>query len=214
MKTETKILGLGLIITLIVLFGGIFLVSSNQPSKTIGGQKQYDIDYSKGEKIGSDSAKIKLVEFSDFQCPACLAAEPFVKRIKDNYSTDVQFIYRHFPLTQHKHSKEAAIFATAASNQNKFWQTHDKLFETQDQWSQSPNATPFFMDLAKSLGLNETKLKQDMESTDIKKKVEDDISDGFGVNVNSTPTFLLNGRKLELESFGDLEKIINEELKK
>lgn len=213
MKTETKILGFGLIATLIILFGGIFLVSKQSP-KTVGDQTQYQIDYSKGEKIGSESAKVKLVEFSDFQCPACLAAEPFVKRIRENYPADVQFIYRHFPLTQHKHSKQAAIFAQAAQNQGKFWQLHDKLFETQDQWSPLPNATPYFMGLAQSLGLDETKLKQDMESSEVAKKIEDDINDGFGVGVNSTPTFLLNGRKLELGSFGDLEKLINEEIKK
>src|SRR3972149_7798295 len=106
MTTETKWLGVILIITVVLLFGGVFLLSRGQSSKAIEGTNVSQIDYSKGQKVGSDSAKVKVVEFSDFQCPACLAAEPYVKKLRADYPDQVQFIYRHFPLPQHTYGKE------------------------------------------------------------------------------------------------------------
>lgn len=217
MKIETKVLGIILIITLVLLFGGIFFLSRNQPSTgTVEGESIVQIDYNKGQKIGSDSAKIKVVEFSDFECPACLSAEPNVKKLRSDYSEqEVQLIYRHFPLTQHIHSRQVATLAEAAGQQGKFWEMHDKLFETQTQWTilSKDDATAFFLSLAKNLGLDENKIKQDLEENAYKLKIEDDIAEGQRLGVNSTPTFFVNGRKLNLKVFDDLNTVVAQELK-
>ncbi|MDZ4209773.1 MAG: thioredoxin domain-containing protein, partial [Candidatus Curtissbacteria bacterium] len=94
MTKETKWLGTILIATLILLFGGIFLLSRGSSSKAVAGVTVSQIDYSKGQKIGSDSAKVRVVEFSDLQCPACLAAEPSVKKMLATYPDQMQLIYR------------------------------------------------------------------------------------------------------------------------
>lgn len=215
---ETKILGGILIFTAIVLFGGIFLLSNQSSSKTTQtSETVVQIDYSKGQKIGSDSAKVKLVEFSDFQCPACAAAEPLVEKIRNTYPKDqVQIIYRHFPLPQHTHGKEAASVAESAGQQGKFWPMHDKLFETQSQWSELGNneATAFFLNLSRQLGLDENKIKQAAQDSAIQAKIEADAAEGQRVGVNSTPTFFVNGKKLNLQSFDDLNNAVSEELKK
>ncbi len=213
MKTETKILGTILIITLVLFLGGIYFLSKTSTTNPTKETKVLQIDYSKGQKIGSDSAKVKLVEFSDFQCPACLAAEPVVRAIRDS-NLQVQLIYRHFPLPQHSHGKQAANLAEAAGEQGKFWQMHDALFETQSQWSALPDATAFFNDLVKQLGLDETKVKTSLEKGTFNSKIADDIAEGQTLGVNSTPTFFINGQKLNLQSFDDLNTVINEELKK
>ncbi|MBI2314749.1 DsbA family protein [Candidatus Daviesbacteria bacterium] len=215
MKTETKVLGIILIITLVLLFGGIFLLSKQGLSGT-NEETVYQIDYSKGQKIGSDSAKVKLVEFSDLECPACAAAEPFVKKVKSDYPNKVQLIYRHFPLPQHTHSRQVAIFAEAAAKQGKFWEMHDKLFETQSQWTILPEkeAAAFFLNLAKELSLDQDKLNQDLEDPVVKSRVDEDEAESRRLGVNATPTFFLNGRKLNLQSFSELNTVVANELKK
>lgn len=216
MTAETKWLGVILIATVVLLFGGVFLLSRGGSSKDIAGVNVSQIDYAKGQKIGSDSAKVKLVEFSDFQCPACQAAEPALKQVLSKYPNDLQFIYRHFPLPQHAYGRQAASYAEAAGEQGKFWEMHDKLFETQTEWSAlgDSDATTFFLRIAKELGLDENKIKQSLAENTFKSKIDSDIAEAQSLGVNSTPTFFVNGRKLNLQSFDDLNATVAEELKK
>lgn len=214
MTKETKFLGLILIISLVLLFGGIFLLSRGQSGgKTPEGETVLQIDYSKGQKIGSDSAKVKLVEFSDLQCPACAAAESVLKNLRTTYPDKIQFIYRHFPLPQHSYGRKAANLAEAAGEEGKFWEMHDKLFETQTEWSSLSDATSFFLKLAKDLNLDEDKVKQALEKDTFKLRIDDSVAEGRRLGVTSTPTFFLNGRKLNLTTFDDLTKAVEEELK-
>lgn len=203
-------------ITAVLLFGGVFLLSRGGSSQGITGTTVSQIDYTKGQKIGSDSAKVKLVEFSDFQCPACQAAEPAIKQTLLKYSNDLQFIYRHFPLPQHAYGRQAAAYAEAAGEQGKFWEMHDKLFETQTEWSAlgDSDAAAFFLNLAVQLGLDENKVKQAVAENTFNSKIDSDLAEGRSLGVNSTPTFFVNGRKLNLQKFDDLSNAVAEELKK
>src|SRR3990167_2494703 len=196
MTTETKILGIVLFITVVFLSGGVFLLSRNQSPQAVAGTAVLQIDYTKGQKIGSESAKVKLVEFSDFQCPACKSAEPAIKQALLKYPETLQFIYRHFPLPQHAHARQATTLAEAAGEQGKFWEMHDRIFETQSQWSDIGDSTEFFLGLARDLNLDEAKLKEVLEKNTFKSKIEDDIAEARSLGVNSTPTFFLNGKKL------------------
>lgn len=214
MTKETKWLGAILMITAVLLLGGVFLLSRGQSSKSVAGTATVQIDYAKGQKIGSDSAKVKVVEFSDFQCPACLAAEPYVKKLRTDYPDQMQFIYRHFPLPQHNNARGAAALAEVAGEEGKFWEMKDRIFETQSQWSELSDATSFFLSLAKQLGLDEGKVSKSLETNAFKSKIEDDLAEGRNLGVNSTPTFFVNGRKLNLRTFEDLNTAVAEELKK
>lgn len=212
-KTETKVL-IGVLIGSLVLLSGAVVILS-KPKPTIN-SSVLEIDYSGGQKIGSDSAKVKLVEFSDFQCPACLAYEPTVRAVisenKDN--PNFQFIYRHFPLTQHIHSREAANLAEYAAGQGKFWQMHGKLFETQDEWSSLPDVSDFFADLAKQLSLDEAGARDAVAKSIFNDKINADVDEGQRLGLQATPTFYLNGRALDLKTIVDLKIQVEEELKK
>lgn len=214
MKTETKILGLGFLITVLFVIGAVYFLSIKSVNQGISEGSVSQIDYSKGEKIGSDSAKVKLVEFSDLQCPACKAAEPFVKDTVSTYSGQIQFIYRQFPITIHKWSKQAANAAEAAGAQGKFWEMHNELFATQEQWSVLDDPLPFFEDLAKKLQLDEGKFKEVLDKNTYADKVQADVDDGLKLGVSGTPTFFLNGRKLSLTSFGQLKELVGQEVAK
>ena len=166
---------------------------------------------------GSPNAKVVLVEYSDFQCPACRLYYPVVKNIVSKYGQQIQVIYRVFPLPQHDKGYLAARAAEAAGVQGKFWQMHDKLFEGQILWTGKSEieAIQTFTDYATQIGLDKTKFSSDMNSPAIADRIQRDLTSGVSSNVDATPTFFLNGAKLtDLTSYADLEsdvaKAINE----
>lgn len=212
MKTETKILGIGLLVTLLLLVGAVVFLTQNQTQVTQTPEGAvYEIDYSKGQKIGSDSAKVKLAEFSDFQCPFCAQVEPFVKQA---LGENVQLIYFHFPLSGHKNARAASRVSEAAATEGKFWEMHDKLFETQKEWENLNDPTSYFIDLGKQLGVSGEKIKQALTSSTYEQTITEDYNEGLRVGVNSTPSFYINGKKVNLQSYDDLKRLVQEELNK
>lgn len=192
MSAETKIF-LGIIAATVLLLGGaMFFFARQNEQETVGyTREQLVSDYN--YTYGNASASAYLVEFSDFQCPACAAYEPIVEQIREQYKDKLQFVYRHYPLPQHPFAEKAALAAEAAGKQGKFWEMHDQLFVKQDALSDET-----INEIAKSLGLNEEAFKKDLEDSDLKQRVANDKSAGNGLGVNSTPSFFLNGKKLRL----------------
>lgn len=149
---------------------------------------------------GNENSKIELIEYSDFQCPACGAYYPYVKQITEEFLGQVRFAYRHFPLRQHKNAELAGRAAEAAGKQNKFWEMHDLLFENQQTWSNSDKAEDIFTAFAAKLDLNVEKFGADINSKEVKDKIADDLKSGLSIRVNATPTFILNGKMLNPNS--------------
>lgn len=147
---------------------------------------------------GSRESKVVLVEYSDFQCPACAAYYPLVKEAAKEFGGEAQFVYRHFPLSQiHGNAELAARAAEAAGKQGRFWDMHDMIFEKQSEWALEKNARELFTHYAESLGLDLERFGQDIDSSEVAAKVSDDYQGGLNSRVNSTPTFFLNGQKLQ-----------------
>lgn len=170
-----------------------------------------DSDWLKGNK----DAKVVLVEYSDFQCPACKAYHPFLKKLNADFEGKIKFVYRHFPLPQHKSAKIAAQATEAAGKQGKFWEMHDLIFENQDKWPGEDNAGEIFMQYAHFLGLDMEKFGSDINSPEIIKKIEGDLASGVQSKVNSTPTFFLNGVKLQNpRSYDEFRKVIEDAISK
>lgn len=202
--SETKIF-LGIILsTVVIIIGAVFFFSKPVPSIT-----RAEMIPEGTTATGSASAKVYLVEFSDFQCPACGAFKPYVDEIRNTYKDKLLFAYRHFPLQQHQFARPAAYAAEAAGGQGKFWQMYDFLFTSQEKLSDEK-----IIEGAKLLGLNMQKYDEAAKSEKIKNKIDKDLSDGQKFGVNATPTFFLDGQKLELASFGDLKKAVDEALAK
>ena len=150
-------------------------------------------DWSKG----NENALNVLVEYSDFQCPACALYYPVVKRLAAEIPDKVRVVYRHFPLRQtHQFAQIAAEASEAAGNQGKFWDMHDILFNTQDTWSKEKNPEESFAKYAGSLGLDVEKFKQDLKSPETKQKVQEDLTSAEAMRLNQTPTFFLNGSQI------------------
>ncbi len=149
--------------------------------------------------IGNKDSKIILVEYSDLQCPACAAYNPFVKQIVEEYKDRIQYTYRHFPLEQHKNSKIAAYAAEAAGRQGKFYEMVDVLFEKQPKWESESNAKAIelFTSYADGMGLNIEQFKKDSESQDVKDRVQKDYNEGYTAGIDHTPTFFVNGKEIK-----------------
>ena len=145
---------------------------------------------------GNKEAKATLIEYSDFQCPACGSYYPILKKVAEDMGAQVQFAYRHFPLSQHKNAKLAATVAEAAGKQGKFWEMHDLIFQNQSDWSEEKNAAVIFAKYAQEVGLDLAKFQTDIASEEIKAKIENDYKSGVKAGVNSTPSFFLNGEKI------------------
>ena len=146
---------------------------------------------------GSDKAGLTLVEYSDFQCPACRAQNQVLQRAWPSIRFKARVVYRHFPLTSlHPHAMLAARYAEAAGQQGRFWEMHDLLFERQPEWSTSETAQVLFDGYARTLGLEMDRLQQDLASDTVRDKVLADMASGRKAGVRGTPTLYLNGERL------------------
>lgn len=147
---------------------------------------------------GSANAKVTVVEFSDFQCPACKAAEPIVRQIRTQYPNDVRVVYRQFPLIEiHPNAEQAAKVGETAATFNKFWEMHDLLFDTQSDWADLDNAA--FMakvdGYLDKLQIDKTEFKKRVDSQAVRDNISTDISDGNKIGLDGTPTFFVNGEQ-------------------
>jgi len=203
---------LGVIIAAILAIGG-FVLFSNGDGATNSSQK-IDIDASIGYKRGPDNALVKIIEFGDFQCQACAGAAENFEKIQENNPEKVQIIYRHFPLTEiHRNAYSSAQAAEAAGAQGKFWEMYNLLFINQSTWSDLGDATEFYVEAAKTLGLDENKFRNELNNDDFKKKINFDSDFGDKVGVNSTPTFFINGKQFTGgRSIEDWQKAVDQAL--
>ncbi len=167
-------------------------------------------------KIGAGKKGVTLLEYGDFQCPSCGTFFPIVEQVKAKYGDDITFQFRNFPLTQiHNNAMSAHRAAEASAKQNKFWEMYTILYSRQQIWSNSKNATQNMEDYASEIGINVEQFKTDFQSTEVNSIINADIAEGNKLGVDSTPTFFINGKKVDdieptLESFS---KVIDEAIK-
>lgn len=144
----------------------------------------------------STEAKVEIVKYSDYQCPACKYYVPIEEQLKAAYGDDLVLITRHFPLNMHEYAQLASRAAEAARAQGKYQEMHDMIFAGQEQWSRG-NAESMFIGYANSLDLDIEKFRADLNSADMQRIIMADKRQGMRLNVNSTPTYFINGEKVE-----------------
>lgn len=168
---------------------------------------------SSGWVTGNPNSKVTVVEFADFQCPACLAFKPTMDKLRKDYGGKVKIVFKHFPLKQaHPNALSAGIASEAAGRQNKFWEYHDLLYENQQVWSPLPDPTSDFLKYAKDLKLDIDKFKKDLKDKALKDIVNAQSDEGIKIGVNATPTIYINGEFMGVPRYEDLKKKIDEEL--
>jgi protein-disulfide isomerase len=193
MKNPWVIIG---IIT-VVLFGGA-IVYSNQ-----AGKKSNEGVVAQEHKIEGAPGAVVLTEYSDFQCPACGAFEPVLEEVLAKYGDKITFEYKHYPLPIHPYAEQAALAAEAAGQQGKFFDYHHKLFAAQEEWANAAVPQTLFVKYATNLGLDVEKFRTHMRSSILRDAVRADANEARELGLTGTPTFFLNGQKMEMKSYED-----------
>jgi protein-disulfide isomerase len=186
----------GVIIIVVLIFAGIFVFNGHKtadsPGKKSGTAPTQHIE-------GKGQSGVTVVEYGDYQCPFCGDAYAPIKQAVADLNDQIFFQFRNYPLTSlHQNAFAAARAAEAASMQNKFWEMHDALYESQDQWSNEGNPVPFFNQLAQQLGLNTTRFKADYASGKVNNLINADLAAGGKLKIQGTPTFFINGKQTSL----------------
>ena len=155
------------------------------------------------QRLSTGDSDATFVEFLDFECEACRAAHPAVEQLRSQYGDEVTFVVRNFPL--HNNSEAAARAAEAAAAQGKFEEMYDRLFETQPEWGEKDSSQEdVFFGFAEDLGLDMDEFRAVYDDRATIEKIRRDKADGQALGVTGTPTFFLDGEKLEVESFEEL----------
>jgi len=161
--------------------------------------------------FGNMKSKVILIEYGDYQCPGCGAAYPIIKQVTEKYKDQLGFVFRNYPLsTVHPNALASATVAEEASLQGKFWEMHNKLYETQNSWNQlsGSDRTDYFISLADTVGIDKNKLTSALngdssDSNRISKKINFDLALGKKQVVSGTPTLYLNGKEVSSQYFKD-----------
>jgi protein-disulfide isomerase len=158
--------------------------------------------------------KAQLVEFLDFECESCRAANPLVEDLKKEYGDRITFIQRYFPLPGHRNSGTSALAVEAAAQQGKYEQMAAKLFETQPQWGEKTDSqAAVFRNYAQELGLDMAKYDATVSDEATLERIRKDATDGTALGVTGTPTFFLNGEKLTLNTEEQFRRLLDDAAK-
>ena len=187
-----------------------------------GGQTVFTMDSTvtlvanQGHVIGSDSALVEVVEFADFECPACgnfaTLTEPDVRARLVN-TGQVRFRFVDFPLEGHNNTRAAHMAAWCAGDQGKFWEMHDMIFATQDRWSTyaTNRPLPVLESLAQQIGLNVPQYRSCIESRKFLGQIQSNVDEGLRRGVNSTPTFFIGNRKIATNvSYDEFKRYVDD----
>ncbi len=144
---------------------------------------------------GNPQARVKIVEFIDFQCPACAYGVKFLKSFFDQHPQDIYLQVRYFPLTNmHHHAMISALYSECAARQGKFWALDDLMIPQQAQWAQLINPEPVFQSMAAQAGMDINQLNACLASDDARKVINDEKSTGQSLGITSTPTYFINNK--------------------
>ncbi|OGW79788.1 MAG: hypothetical protein A2Z83_03660 [Omnitrophica bacterium GWA2_52_8] len=198
-KPKTLITG----IVLIGLCAAAVLVSRHVLQRDMGGPQTLGAVKVRGDL----RAPVEIVEFSDFQCPACQLVQPLLKSLDEKYPGQIRLVFKHFPLAGHAWSGQLHLAAECAGEQGRFWEYHDALYAAQKELGGTEDPTVRLLGFAKTLGLDLDIFAVCVTGPDAAKRVTAERAEGEKLLLRSTPTFFINGTRVvgprEMESEAD-----------
>jgi protein-disulfide isomerase len=187
----------------ILALGGIFVISSNKSKAPSVSSTASVTNHSRGNL----NAKVEVIEYADFQCPACGQFFPLVTAVQQKYNDTVKFTFRHFPLDSiHKNARAGARAAEAAGQQGKFFEMHDLIYQNQAAWETTSDPLTIFSGYAQQLGLDVNAFKIYYASESANASINADLQEGQGKGVNGTPTFFIAGKQMSNSDLSSLDK--------
>lgn len=207
---------IGTVVTVVLFIAGVFLLARSEKTLSKGEVSEILGTYEETNAKGGESSEIEIMEFSDFQCPACAQGYSNLKKIEEEYKDQVKIIFRHFPLRSiHPNAQLAAEAVQTAGAQGKFWELHDFLFENQGEWS-SLSGSDFrakLIDYAQVLEIKDIeKFRIDLENGTYAGVVNDDYDVAERLGLRGTPSIFVNGEQTESFSYEAIKAAVDSEL--
>lgn len=163
---------------------------------------------------GNPEAKVRIIEFTDFQCPYCKVLHTSIRELMDQMGDKVYLVFKNFPLSFHGQAENAALAGACANAQGKFLPFADKLFNSQEDWGQTSGTQKFKL-YARQLGLDVNAFNKCLDEKQFAEKISQDKAEGAKFNISGTPSLFINGQFTGgALSFDDLKKMVDEELAK
>lgn len=224
---------LAIVVLAVVVIGGVLLFNRSDDTGDNGNSGGAPATIPAELRAGPDSntltkaadGKVTVVEFLDYQCPACAAYYANVtKKLEADYADKITFVTRDFPLSIHPLARQAAQAAEAAAVQGKYREMYHQLYDNYEQWAVAPGgqevsddaarATEFFDTYATAIGLDLDRFHTDMASAAVKQRIDADVAAGEKLGVTSTPTIFVNGAKFEPQgdTFGDVDSQLRDKI--
>jgi len=215
MTTETKTIIIVSVVCLAVLFGGAYLYQKSAPKDTLTGNQEALVrEDSMRTGASATSSELTVVEFGDYQCPACGYIEPGIQQLMQEYGDRVTFVFRDLPLPMHKNAFKAAVATYIANEQGKYWEMHGKLYASQSEWENVSDPTDLFVSYAQSVGVNTAGFKEKLSSDIYDERIRRDMRDADLLGVNSTPTFFVGNTAIRRADYSGIKTAIDDELSK
>jgi len=184
-------------VILVTLSGAAWLYRSKQrPTLTIPKERSTSENSDALHVRGNPKAPVTLEEFGDYECPPCGKLAGPVKKLEEEFGERLRVIFHHYPLVNHLHARDAAQAAEAAGLQGRFWEMHDLLYREQPVWTKTPDVRQLFSSYAGLIGLDVGRFKKDIDSNQVKARIEADQREASKVGVTATPTVFINNRAI------------------
>jgi len=214
------VIGISVLVLAAIVLGAFFLTAAPKPTSSdlpvaAPGAEAFPAQLDQyGVSVGAEDAPVVVREFADFQCPACGAFSEASKRLKQEYveAGQVRFVYFDLPLRQHQNAFPAAEAARCAGDQNAYWEMHERLFDSQSEWSGSNDPVSTFTRYGNDLGLDERRFRRCMTTELHREAVEDSRRVAMQLKVTSTPTVLVDNIRLTRPGWGQLSALVEREL--
>ncbi|SHK30263.1 Protein-disulfide isomerase [Marinobacter antarcticus] len=214
------VIGVSVLVLAAIVLGAFFLTAAPKPTSdelpvAAPGAEAFPAQLDQfGVSVGAEDAPVVVREFADFQCPACGLFAEASKRLKQEYveAGQVRFVYFDLPLRQHQNAFPAAQAARCAGDQGAYWEMHERLFDSQSEWSGSNDPVATFTRYGNDLGLEERRFRLCMTSELHREAVEESRRVAMQLQVTSTPTVLVDNIRLNRPGWGQLSAIVEREL--
>ena len=211
MSTNVRI-STALVATFVIAIA-VFLGLSGRGADTsnAGGDRDPTVVRENSHRLSTaPDGRVTLVEFLDFECESCLEAYPFVEQLREQYDGRVTFVARYFPMPGHANGENAAVAVEAAAQQGRFEDMYHRMYETQAEWGERQDSqATLFRSFASEVGLDMDAYDAAVADPATLDRVLQDREDGLALGVEGTPTFFLNGEKVEVDTTDEFVELID-----
>lgn len=216
MKTPMKVTLIAIAAVVVLVIGAIIYTVAARPQPPADDNAADALPGARSNSHVLDSAGPNaptLVEFLDFECEACGALYPYVEQVREQYDGQINYVFRYYPIPSHYNSMNAALAVEAAAQQDRVEDMFHRMFETQAEWGeQQVSEAGLFRSFAEELGLDMAAYDEAVADPATRERVEEDFAEGQDMGVQGTPTFFLDGERLELTQLTDLTNALDRAL--